>query len=110
MIGAKAESRWAAGASPQRPVQERQAAIHAVVDAGVRVVELLVAVRHAVLREQLRQLPAAVVESILIAPAAVDEDAAQALQALGVARDEVNRIVLEPSPPALAESARRSRD
>ena len=41
--------------SAQRARQKRQAAVHAVVDAGMRAVELLVDVRHAMLGEPLRQ-------------------------------------------------------
>jgi hypothetical protein len=60
----------------QRAIQEGQASLHPVVDRGVRIVELLVNVRHAVLGQPLGEQSAAVVDAVLIAPAAIDEDAA----------------------------------
>src|SRR5690606_38334506 len=94
-------SRLDANASAERAVQERQAPVHPVIDAGMRAVELPVDVRDAVLREALRQDPRAVVNAVLIAPSAVDEDAAQRLELFRMARDEIHRIVLQPAPPAL---------
>src|SRR5690606_18022462 len=87
--------------------EKRQARVHAVVDAGVRAVELLVAVLHAMCREPLRQEPAAVVNVVLIAPTAVDEYAAQRAQVARIARDEVDRIVREPAPPARRDQLAR---
>ena len=59
----------------QRPIQVRQARVHAVVDVRVVVVEFLVTVRDARGREAPRQLPRAEVDVVLVAPAAVDVDA-----------------------------------
>src|SRR5690606_25157600 len=85
----------------KRTQQKRQAAVHAVVDARVRAVELLVHVLDAVLREPARQNPGAVVEPVLIAPAAVEVNSPQRLQVLRETLDEMDRIVAQPLPPAL---------
>ena len=60
----------------QCPVEKRQAHVHPVVDVGVVVVELLVGVADAGRGEALRQDARAVVDMVLVAPAAVDIDAA----------------------------------
>src|SRR5690242_7734292 len=80
--------------SLQGSVQERQADIHPVVDVGVVVVELLVGVPDAVLGERLGEKPAAEVDVVLVAPAAVDIDASQRPEIRLVARNKVNRVVL----------------
>ncbi len=56
----------------QCPVKKRQADVHPVVDAGVVVVEFLVAVPDAGLGEALREDARTVVDVVLVAPAAID--------------------------------------
>ena len=50
--------------------------------------------------QPLRQNPAAKLNMILIAPAAIDKQSFQAFQIFRVARDQVNWIVLKPTLPA----------
>jgi hypothetical protein len=71
----------------QRPVEERQARVHPVIDVGVVVVEFLVGVADAGCGEPLRQDARAVVDVILVAPAAIDVNAAQRLEVVrGISR------------------------
>ena len=60
------------------PIKKRQADVHAVIDVRMVVVEFLVWCVDAGLRQALRQDARAVVDVVLVAPAAVDVDAAQA--------------------------------
>src|SRR5882672_10122960 len=75
----------------QCPVKERQAHVHPVIDVGVVVVEFLASVPDAGLGEPLRQDARAVMDVILVAPTAIDVDAAQRLQVVAVFRDEIDR-------------------
>src|ERR1044071_1064356 len=63
--------------SLQRLVEERQADVHPVVDVGMVVVELLVAVLDFCKRKLLGQDASAVMDVVLVAPAAVDVDPSQ---------------------------------
>ena len=69
----------------QRAIQEGQAHVHAVVDVGVVIVELLVAVLDPRRRQPFRQQPRPVVDVELVAPPAVDVDPAQLAQVPAVA-------------------------
>jgi hypothetical protein len=60
--------------SLQRLVEERQADIHSIVDVGMVVVELLVAVLYSFEGKLLRQDTGPVMDVVLVAPAAVDVD------------------------------------
>src|SRR3990170_4872580 len=71
-------------------IEKRQADVHPVVDVGVVVVEFLVSVADAGLGEPGGQDARAVVNVKLVAPAAVDVDAAQGLEARLVLADQVN--------------------
>src|SRR6476646_7508772 len=64
----------------QRLVQERQAGIHAVVDVRMVVVEFLVSMLYARRGEARREQARAVVDVVLVAPPAVDVDAAQGFE------------------------------
>src|SRR5260221_11995680 len=85
----------------QRPVEKRQAHVHAVIDVGVVVGEFLVAVPDSGRGEARGQDARSVVDVVLVAPAAVDIDAAKRLEVVPISRDEVDRVVLAPLPPAL---------
>src|SRR5947207_8284881 len=85
---------------PQHPIQIRQARVHPVVDVRVIVVELLVLVLDAVRGEARGEDASAVMDMELVAPAAIDVDAAQGLQVCAVALDEVARIMAPPVRPA----------
>ncbi len=61
----------------QCPIKKRKTDIHPVVDVGMVVVEFLVAVADAGLGEALGEDARALVDVVLVAPAAVDGDAAQ---------------------------------
>jgi hypothetical protein len=76
-LDVSADARRFASTLAQRAREKRQASIHSVVNAGVRIVELLVAMRDAMLGQPQRELTRAVVDLVLIAPTAVDEDASQ---------------------------------
>ena len=84
----------------QGPIKKRQADVHSVVDVGVIVVEFLIRVFDACSREALRQDARAIVDVILVAPAAVDVDAAHRLQVVPVLPDEIDWVVLAPFTPA----------
>jgi len=57
--------------------------------------------------EPLRQDARAVLDVILVAPAAIDVDAAQRLEAVAELRDEIDRVVLAPFAPALFDDLAR---
>src|SRR6185436_1538986 len=63
--------------SLQRLVKERQADIHPIVDVGVVIVELLVAVLYFFQGKLLGQDTGPVMDVVLVAPAAVDVDPSQ---------------------------------
>src|SRR5690606_32531945 len=84
----------------QRSAEERQAPVHAMVDAGVAALELLVGVRHPGAFELPRQYAGAVVNVVLVVPAAVQIEALERLQARRVAAHQVDRVVTPPGPPA----------
>lgn len=63
--------------SAQRLREKRQRHVQAVVDVGVRVVELFVAMRNARGPQPLRENARAIMNVVLIAPSAIDENAAQ---------------------------------
>lgn len=88
------------GSGLQSAIEERQAHVHAIVDARVAVVELLVDVSDVVSREFPGQASATVVNVELIPPAAVDEDAAQRFEILPVLLDHEDGVVCQPSLPA----------
>jgi hypothetical protein len=73
----------------QRPVQKRQADVHPVVDVRVIVVVLLVHVPDAGLGQPQRQQPRAVMDVILVAPAAVDVDPLERAQVRRVLADQI---------------------
>src|SRR5437879_12573628 len=77
----------------QGSVQERQADIHPVVDVRVGVVEFLIPVRNPCLGEPLGQEAAAVVQPVLVAPAATGGDALQTLQADAVSLQLLSLLV-----------------
>src|SRR5487761_2749577 len=83
-----------------RAVQKRQADVHAVIDVGVVVVEFLVAMADAGCGQARGQHPAAVVNVVLVAPAAVDVDAAQRLEIGAVFLHQIDRVVAAPVVPA----------
>jgi hypothetical protein len=84
-------------------VKNRQADIHPIVDVGVVVVELLVGVADAGGGEAGGEEAGAVVAVVLVAPAAVDVDAAQGFQGGAVSGDEVDRVVPAPGATALLD-------
>src|SRR5439155_1719174 len=85
----------------QRTVKKGKRHVHPIVDVGMIVVEFLVSVRDARLVQALREDTRAVVDVELVAPAAVDVDAAQRSEVALVAFDEPRRVVPLPLPPAL---------
>jgi len=91
----------------QRFVEERQAHVHPVIHVGVVVVEFLVGVPDAGCREPLRQDACAVMDVILVAPAAVEVDAAQRLEVVPVFRNEMDRVVLAPRVTAALDHLTR---
>src|SRR5262252_8882899 len=82
-------------------VQERQRHIHPVVHIRMVVVELLVAMVDARLVQALGEDARAVVDVVLVAPAAIHVDTTQRLQVRAVLRDQVHRVVVAPALPAL---------
>src|SRR6266850_3172911 len=86
-------------------VEERQADVHAVVDVGVVVVELLVFVADAGAGEARGEDAAAVMDVELVAPAAIDVDAAQGLEVGAVALHEVAGVMPAPVRPAAGRLA-----
>src|SRR3989440_778150 len=82
---------------PERLRQERQADVIAIVDVGVRVVELPVHMRDAPLPELLVQDPGAPDQVVLVLRPAVDVDEPQAAEPTGVPIDHVHGI---PAPPS----------
>ena len=86
--------------SPECAIEKREADVHTIVDVGVVVVELLVGVPDAGLREAFGQDPRPVMDMVLVAPAAIDVDAAQRFQRRLVLADEIDGIVREPVFPA----------
>src|SRR6267154_2908319 len=87
----------------QSLVQKRQARVHPVVDVGVVVVEFLVAMPDAGGGEASGEDARAVVDVVLVAPAAVDVDAAKRPEVVPISGDELDRVVLAPLPPALLD-------
>ena len=71
------------------------------------VLEFLIDVADAGGGEALRQDARAVLDVVLVAPAAVDEDAAQRPQIAPVPRDKVDRVVAQPLAPTLADREHR---
>jgi hypothetical protein len=69
----------------------------------VVVVEFLVAVADAGLGEALGEDARAIVDVVLVAPAAVDGDAAQCFEIFAGLRDQVYGIVAAPVAPALCD-------
>src|SRR3546814_5458122 len=78
----------------ERLGEKRQAAVHAVVDRGVVVRELLVDVRHGLRLQQAVQAARAVDEVVLVAAAAVDPQGLQLLQLPGVPPGQHDRVPL----------------
>lgn len=91
------------GILPQPLRQPGQALVEAVVDAGVVVVEFLVAVGHAERGEPAGEAAGAVDEVVLVEPAAIDEQRLQALQVLPVALHQGEGIAGAPLRPALLD-------
>src|SRR6266404_2977538 len=85
----------------ERLIEKRQAHVHPVVDVRMVVVELLVGMLDAGRREPLGKRSRAEMNVILVAPAAIDVDAAQGFEVGLVLLDKVDRILLAPSLPAL---------
>src|SRR5207237_1232728 len=77
----------------QRPVEKGKAYIHPVIDRRMIVVELLINLFDACLGEAFRQDARAVMQIILIAPAAIDVDEPQRLEIGLVRGNHVDRIV-----------------
>ena len=91
------------GSGLERPVEERQTPVHAVVDVGVVVVEFLVGMPDARQCEPLGQDARAVLNVILVAPAAIDVDAGKRLEVVPVFRHQIDRIMRAPLCPALRD-------
>src|SRR3989442_13851535 len=87
----------------QRTVKKGKRHVHPVVDIGVIVVEFFVDVMNPGLVQALREDARAVVDVELVAPAAVDVDAAQRPEVALVPLDEPPRAVPLPLPPALGK-------
>ena len=73
----------------------------------MRIVEFLVSMPDAGLGQALGQDARPVMQVVLIAPAAVDVDALQALEAGAVLRHQVDRVVREPALPARLDALAR---
>jgi len=94
-------STWSALFRVSAPCKRNgQAAIHAVIDVGVVVVEFLVAVPDCG-RGEARGQDARSVLDVIRSRHRIDVDAAQRLQVVAVSRDEVDRVVPAPLLPAL---------
>src|SRR6266480_3552874 len=85
----------------QHTVKKGKRHVHPIIDVGMIVVEFLVSVGDARLVQALREDARAVVDVKLVAPAAVDVDAAQRLEVAPVALDEPHRVMTLPLSPAL---------
>src|SRR5256885_14586841 len=111
-----ARSRRTIDGLPKRLRQERQADVIAIVDVGVRVVELPVHMRDAPLPELLVQDPGAPDQVVLVLRPAVDVDEPQATEPRCVPIDQVHGVPAPPTGPDLGppfaglqvESANRS--
>ncbi len=62
---------------PQGPIEEGQASIHPIIDAGVGIVELFIGMLDALLMKTLGQDSRSILDMVLVAPTAIDIDPLQ---------------------------------
>src|SRR5205807_9683912 len=83
----------------QRLGEQRQTAVHAVIDAAMVVRKFLIHMRHAITRQRVAHSACAIQQIVLIDVAAIDEQQLQSLQPFPMRLDQHQRVPFHPVIP-----------